>query len=137
MIKFIAVVCLLMLSEIAGAQMPVQVVHTGTDRIGQQLVFYYKEAIRGSNSFKIALEPTLGIRVRVVTLDPDDANRGYSTTYSVTWTWNNPQQPFDYYLTSYVGICGADRVRSCADDLLVVTSNQLEDLQRLLTPTSR
>ena len=137
MLRLIAVLIACVTPHLVMAQMPVEVIHSGRDSVGQRLVFYYKEAIRSSASFTLALNPTLGLRVRIVTLDPDDASRGYSTAYSATWTWTNPQSPFDLYLTQYVGLCGASRVRSCAEDLLVTTNNQLEDIQRLLASVRR
>jgi hypothetical protein len=138
MAKLAILLLVLSLSPGIGfAQVPVQVVHSGNDAVGQRLVFYFKEAIRGSTSFSVALEPTLGLRVWIVTLDPDNPSRAYSTVYSAAWTWNNPNEPFDYFLTQYVGTCGSQRVRSCAEDLLVATNSQLERLQRLLSPVRR
>ncbi len=139
--KVLMLVPLVIFSCVAVAETPaqvsVEVIHSGQDSVGQQLVFYYKEAIRSSASFHLTLGSTLGFRVRIVTLDPSEIKSSYSTVYSATWTWNNPEKPFDFYLTQYVGTCGANRVRSCAEDLLVATNTELEKIQRILDTGSR
>ena len=132
MAKVLLIVVLVLIPLAASAQVAVQIVHSGYDTVGQRLVFYYKEAIRRSSSFRLVLDDNLGLRVRVVTLEPAGSGGvGYSTVYSATWTWNNPDQLFDFYLTQVVGTCGSSRVHECAENLLVETNNQLERLQRL------
>ena len=130
-------VCIgLLVSGFSYAQTPVEVKGTANDPVGQRLVFYFKESIRSSGSFRLAVSEELGIQVRIVTLDPSDGNTGYSTVYSAVWTWNNPKQIFPVFLTSQVGICGASRARGCAEDLLVVTDKQREDFVKLLQAVS-
>jgi hypothetical protein len=127
-------ILLVAVSSIAEAQMPVEVVSSGQDPVGQRLVYFFKDAIRRSSTFTLSLEENLGFRVSIVTLDPEQRRtaEGYWTVYSATWTWNNPEQPFPFYLQQVVGTCGSNRVRECADSLLVVTNDQLERVARLI-----
>ena len=126
----------LFLSGIAYGQTPVQVKSTSNDPVGQRLVYYFKESIRSSTSFQLAISDELGIQVHIVTVDPSDGNTGYSTAYSVVWTWYNPEKIFPIYLSNNVGVCGANRVRGCAEDLLVLTDKRREDIAKLLKAVS-
>jgi len=128
-----ALIISLMASLPAQAEVAVQVVHSGDDSIGQRLAYFYKEALRNSSEFVVALDPQLGFRVRLITLDPTERETGYSTVYSAVWTWNNPEEPYDFYLTTVVGTCGSNRVKGCAEDLLVTTSQQFEKIRAILS----
>jgi hypothetical protein len=126
-------------AAVCEAQIPVHVVGSGQDPVGQRLVYFYKEALRGSSTFTVALEEGAGFRVSIVTLDPEqrEATRGFWTVYSVTWTLTNPEQPFPYHLHQMVGTCGASRIRECADSLLVITNDQAERVARLIRAIPR
>ena len=77
------------------------------------------------------------MQVNVVTLDQNTSNPGYSSAYAVVILWNNPDQPFPFYLTQYVGYCGSSRVRECADGLVANISEQADRIIKLLQAATK
>lgn len=124
--------------RLANATMPVEIVQTTADSVGQRLVYYVKEGLRASNSMTLAFDAkTSRMQVEIVTIDQNPANPGYSTAYSFVILWENPNQPFPFYLNQYVGYCGADRVRACADDLVADISQNSDAIIKLLINASK
>lgn len=112
----------LLLSSVSFAQTkyPVEVLHSGNDRVGTLYAFELREAIRGSHGMRLtdnALEPR--IKVSVVTVDADMQSRGYSSAIAVTILYDSLDVPLGgAHLTTIVQICGRDRAATCARDLL-------------------
>lgn len=75
----------------ANAQIPVEVLNTSNDTVGQRLVYYLKEGIRTSSSMTLTFDERVRMQVMVVTLDQDSRNPGYSTAYSVVLVWKIPR----------------------------------------------
>lgn len=138
-IRFFVLFLLIMtLPRLANAAMPVEIIQTTGDTVGQRLVYYVKEGIRASNSMTLAFdEKTPRMQVEIVTIDQNPANPGYSTAYSFVVLWENPNQPFPFYLNQYVGYCGANRVRACADDLVANISQNSDEIIKLLINASK
>lgn len=120
----------------AFASTPIIVQATGNDMVGQRLVYYFKEAIRTSASFRLSQGDEPGIEVRLVTLDPSSGDTGGSTVYSAVWTLANPKKYTEIYLTSVVGTCGTKRVHECAEDLLATTDEQRTGIMKVLSAAS-
>lgn len=139
--KFIrlAFLCCILIGKSAFAEMPVEIVSTAPDTVGQRLVFGLKEGIRSSTSLGLSYDKSKPrLQVNIVTLDQNPSNPGYSTVYAVVVVWNNPNQGFPLYLNQYVGYCGSNRVRECADSILSVVSETSDSLLKLLlTPSKR
>ena len=126
-----------LISSAASAEMPVEVISTTPDMVGQRLVYYLKEGIRSSSSLGISFDQKkVRMQVNVVTLDQSQTYPGYSTVYSVVILWNNPAQPFPFYLNQYVGYCGSDRIHECADGLVANVSEQADDVLRAFRAAS-
>jgi hypothetical protein len=131
-LRLVVIICFL-IAEAAFAEMPVEVISTTPDTVGQRLVFAMKEGIRTSASLGISFDQTKPrMQVNVVTLDQNSPNPGYSSAYSVVVLWNNPEQVFPFYLTQYVGYCGSSRVRECADGLVANVSEKADEIIKLL-----
>ena len=117
---------------------PVQVVATSSDSVGQRLVYQLKEGIRRSTRLDLTDDAKLGMQLSVVTLEGDRSSPGSYTIYSVVWSWNNPEQNlFPFYLTSSVGNCGSNRVQACAEDLVADTDEQSTRVIQLLKAVLR
>lgn len=122
---------------IANATMPVEIVQTTSDSVGQRLVYYVKEDIRASDSMTLTFNEKIPrLQVQIVTIDENPANPGYSTAYSFVVLWENPKELFPFFLNNYVGYCGADRVRACASDLVANISENSDEIIKLLINTS-
>jgi hypothetical protein len=108
------------------AAMVVSVEHTGSDLIGEQLVFQIREKIRESTSMCLSRpdEPSF-IVLSLITIDSDSDKTAYSTTYSATWLLDSASEPFAYYITSQVRYCGANRVEICAMSLVANTDKNI------------
>jgi hypothetical protein len=126
----LSLVCFETLADVA--RIPVEVVATAEDSVGKRLVYFVKEGIRSSSSLDLTVDGILRIKLLIVTLDQNSSRPGYSTAYSVVVTWVNPQQPFPFYLTQYVGYCGSNRVQECAQGLVASTAEQAEFVVRML-----
>ena len=118
----------------AAPQAAVAVMTTTPDAVGQRLAYRVKEKIRRSAGMHlVADEKHSAIQLRLVTVDPSQANEGHSTAYSATWTMKNFTGGIgQVYLTQYVGICGTARLDTCAENLVAITDRQIGELQALI-----
>jgi hypothetical protein len=134
MTKGLIAAFLLAASIAAQAQTPVEINNTSKDVVGQRLVFQVKEGIRRSSALAIEFDQSKPrMQVNIVTMDQDARNPGYSTVYSIVVLFQNPAQPFPFYLTQYVGVCGSGRVRECGDGIVANISEQADDLLRAVS----
>ncbi|GAA3720573.1 hypothetical protein GCM10022421_31040 [Oceanisphaera sediminis] len=123
-----------LISFSASAEMPVEVIDSGSDSVGNRLIYKIKEKIRSSSSMGLTFDQTkLRMQARISTLDQNTQNPGYSTAYSMVITWSNPDTPLPYYLNHFTGYCGSTRVDSCASDVVAALSKQSDEIIRLLT----
>jgi hypothetical protein len=105
----------------AEPPIPVKLDVYGDDTAGQRLVYWIKEGLRRSSRFKLVEQQSFGFELSIVTLEIDKDNPGGSTVYSVSWVWNNSEQPYPFFLTSEVGLCGSKRIQECAEGLVAST----------------
>jgi hypothetical protein len=134
---------LLIFSALSNAQVkkyPVEILHTGDDRVGTLYAFELKEAIRGSNSMQLvaeSFEPR--IKVSVVTIDADSSNRGFASAIAITILYDSIQVPLGgAHLTTMIQLCGRNRVAFCSRDLLSsidAETNRLRSLSQSLWKT--
>ncbi len=112
-------------------QATVAVVTTTPDAAGQRLAHRVREKIRQSAGMRlVADERDSAIQLRLITVDPSQANEGHSTAYSVTWTMKAFTGGIgQVYLTQYVGICGTTRIDACAENLVAITVRQIGQVQ--------
>jgi hypothetical protein len=128
----------LLSSNVYSFDMPIEVAHTGDDTVGKKLVYFLKESIQASSSMHLyTSDDSLRIQLSIVTLEDNPKNPGSSSVYSVTWLWNNEQTLWPYYLTSSVGYCGSDRVKSCAESLTAGTYEEAEKIFKLMEAYSK
>jgi len=68
---------------------------------------------------EVSASKTVTYQLRMVTMDGGQLNEGYSTVYSavVTFGPNSDDQP-DVYAGHAVGMCGRNRVSSCAGNII-------------------
>lgn len=100
------------------------------DNIGTQLAYHLRESIRSSRGLRLVdAENKSAIQVRLVTLNPDD-NNSYQTVYSAVITTGF--ESLKYYLTNYVGVCGRNMTRSCAEGLTANVDETATDLRKAL-----
>lgn len=121
-----ALVGLVSCEAVAGAsgaqdQVNVCVIAAADDSVGSRLVYALREGVRRSAGLKyVAQRDDSEMTITVLTLGVDGKNDGHRTIYSVVWT-----RPFivrfDEYIDHIVGVCGAERIRECADHLLAIT----------------
>lgn len=122
-----------------SANLPTQisVSHSGDDMVGSTLAYELREKIKSSNQMELARSDKLanGIVVSLVTIDPEEeSNVGATqTAYSATWNYLIVRRDgtAQFHLSSSVGICGADRVISCAQSLAASTDKQRRQVPSL------
>lgn len=126
----------LLFGATAFAQMKVYVTHSGDDSAGTRLGYAIKEGIRRSAGMTLVNREQDGrIAIRIVTLDPDDRDSsGRRTIYSAVLTAETLHNtPVTMFLTTFVGICGVNRIQACADGLVAETDKQVSWIQSLLS----
>lgn len=89
--------------------------HIGNDYAGKRLVAAVASNFAGSTEMKLVKTSDLRIGVYLATMP-----RGDSTIYSATWTIGGMND--DGYLTSKVGVCANDAIRSCARGIAAETA---------------
>ena len=108
----------------------VLVAHSGDDSAGKQLAFFLKDKIRGSSTFADnSAEAAGGMGVQLITMDPNGARN--QTIYSATIVLRTAHG-LDYYMTSFVGVCGTSRLSECAQSLYADLGQQLEDIRKMI-----
>jgi hypothetical protein len=116
------------------AKVGVSVLHSGADPVGKQLAYALKEAIRGSNGYRLTPGVEGQIRVSIVTVDPDRSSSGNSTAAAVTYTMvnnvplqkGNPQTWYPIYLTTMVAMVGSKRVDEQAQTLMATLDDAMD-----------
>ncbi len=103
------------------------------DMIGSRLAYSIRETIRKSSGMKLVdRSEDASIYLHFLSINPDKrSNENYRTSYAVTWTvqtFHTP--PVEMYLTSSVGICGSDKVSSCAEGIAATTDEQAQKIRR-------
>lgn len=125
-----AAVCLIGASAAAQpARVPVAIDRTGDDALGNQLTFTVRDQLGRSGTMREASsEETSAMVAHLVTMDPD--GQGDSTIYSlaVSLKVNND----DFYYTSFVGVCGADRIASCGQSIYQSLGTLVEEIRQAM-----
>ena len=126
----------LLASSLALAQDPrirVAVFHSGHDKVGQQLAFALKEAIRGSRSFGLVdheIGPT-SPRIVVYLLSIDSDVSGVNAAISNAIIYDHVSIPgWGIILSLGVQSCSQDRVETCAKEILPNIDSGVEALRK-------
>jgi len=126
----------LLASSLALAQdprIPVAVSHSGHDKVGQQLAFALKEAIRGSRSFRFVdhqIGPTSPrIVVYLVSIDSDVS--GVNAAISNAIIYDHVSIPgWGIILSLGVQSCSQDRLETCGKEILPNIDSGVEALRK-------
>lgn len=113
-------------------QTPVYVSYGEKDIVGSRLVYALRERLRASHGLKLVdSESDSFIQIRLVTVDPDDnsASTVYSAVITLTQLGNSSAK---IYWTNLVGVCGSNRVVSCADGLAANIDNTATTIREAL-----
>ena len=105
-------------AEAQPAKMSVHLSFSGNDSIGTQLAYRFREEISSSSRYAHSFQKTgSDFIVHLITINPDiDENRSNWTAYSYTVNFQN-KEGVEFFLTSVVGTCGAQKVAQCASNL--------------------
>lgn len=104
------------------------------DSVGRQLVFQIKEAIRGSNGFKLIEDQKQWpyIHYAIVTMSNNAIAGNTQTVVSHTITYDNVDIPLNgAFITGYIQYCGAEVVQSCAARTMGALDGAVDDLKRM------
>ena len=130
---------LLLASGFSFAQskkVPVAVTHSGDDSVGEGIAFALKEAVRGSQSFRLVDDEVAPkqprIVVHMVSIDTDEypRQRGLSSSIATVIVFDSIETPgFGIYLTMLVQYCGRDKIDPCAKTILPKIDREIEKLR--------
>jgi len=111
--------------------MPVYILATAADPVGQRLIYDLREKVNQSSRYELADKESESLyEIRVTTLDPlvDPRLRGTTTVYSVVFTGNTFNKAGELFLiNSMVGTCPANVVgtMSCASTIVAAFDEAL------------
>lgn len=104
---------------------------TAEDRVGSLLAYQLREEIRKSGGMElVASENDARFIVRLITIDPDES--GSRTVYSVVLTAKQFDRDATIYWTNIVGVCGMNRVPTCAQSLAAETDKMVTAVKEIL-----
>ena len=113
----------------ADGRVAVEVQSTASDPVGIRLTYQVREHLARSATFR-AREPSdkMFMVMSLVTIDSEQEaeRRGLSGTYSHAVLWAISPNGLRWHLSNSVGVCGAGRVASCAEDLIAVMADRYE-----------
>jgi hypothetical protein len=134
---FVGVLHLLLLSllfasgqSIGQVKTPIYVDATiqENDSVGQLIVFNLKEAIRGSNGFRLIEDSKNWPYLKIAIVSLRESN-GASTALGYTWLYDGLDMPLNgAFVTSGVQTCGRDVAASCAKTLFAKVEGVLQEL---------
>ena len=126
-------------SQAQDQKIGVSVSHTGDDSSGVQFAYAIREAIRGSQGYRLVQSDEPGIQVRLVTINPEDNTTSSNwTVATVVLTMTNflpldkkdPQTWYPIYLTSHVMTVGRSRTESQARSVIASVDAAIERYRR-------
>jgi hypothetical protein len=131
-VRLLLCLMLLCISPLGIAQVKVPVFISSTidanDVVGQRIVSSLKEAIRGSNGFRLVEDGTLWPYLKFVIITLGSGN---STSLSWSIIYDSTSMPLGgAYMTGGVQNCGIERASSCAQNHFSAIDRALESLQR-------
>ncbi|MEP0823333.1 MAG: hypothetical protein HRF44_10840 [Ignavibacterium sp.] len=116
----------------------VRVEHSGNDRVGQQLAYALREAVRSSHGYRLEQEGLFTIHL--ITLDPETrrTTEGYWTVAAVVITMQNllpfkegnPQTWLPFYITSLVLTVGNQVVDEQARSIMASLDEVVQKMER-------
>ena len=100
-----------------GQTVNVTMLHTGEGSEGGRLAYLVRAELRNNRAVRYIDKPdSTHLAVNLVTLQDSTLP---ITHYSAAWSYGPPLQ--DVYLTSTVGVCGANKIRECAESVAAKT----------------
>jgi CMP-2-keto-3-deoxyoctulosonic acid synthetase len=121
----------------AGPKIAVELDHSGKDIVGQRLAYSIKEKIRQSNALRLTVAKEPRYIISIITLANSES---YSTSYSLEWILclhTNNQSPMKYFITHNAGICGANRVKEVAEQIVAETDDIISNDLKILGGISK
>ena len=108
--------------------------HIGEDSIGKQFAFAIREAIRGSNGFRLTQPDDSGLQIRLITIDPEEKGQSNWTVATSVITMTNflpldrtkPQTWYPIYMTASVLTVGQSRTNEQARSVIATLDGQLD-----------
>lgn len=130
-LPFMMAFCFALIPQIILAQqkIPIEVKATSDDTVGKRLVYRIKEDIRRSATFEITSNIKLPrLKLKFVTIDPSSGSSGISTVYSFVMLASGVYFD-DIYITSGVGICGLNKTKDAAQNMMADIDKHAESFE--------
>ena len=117
---------------IAQSKVPVLLETTfGDDTVGQQVGFELKEAIRGSQSFRLIAGEGVWPRITIIMVSTSSAPSSGPSSISYSFLYDSLKMPMrGAFVTSTVQICSRQNAQGCARAILANIDDALERLSR-------
>lgn len=107
----------------------ISLIHSGKDPVGFMLYTLVKHQIDISDKFQLASQSENPIiRLEIITFDPNQGDAKFeatSTGYAELWTSTE-----GYHIMAVAGVCGRDRLKPVADELVAKTRDLIPTAQQ-------
>lgn len=115
-------------------QYPIYVAHEGSDSVGQQISYRFRNAVRDAPHLELKrqfVEPYIRVVIISGEADSDPDFASLASFMSVAVTIKVDDAAFsERYLTSMLKVCGSRTVDSCAVDIVALLDRQIARLER-------
>lgn len=106
----------------------VQFIEMTKGDLSKRLAFYIRDEFKGSPSFSLVEWAEYEVTLKAVDHGDDTDDPGH-VSYTVIWSIFdvNDSKPFSYYVDSFVGYAGSQRLKDAASYILVSTDEVFRD----------
>lgn len=132
MLRIIMAAAAVLTASAASAQDRIGVLinFNGDDAAGKRLAYFLRDEVRKSGTFReVTKSEDSAFTLDFITIDP--ATSGSLTSYSYAIQFTN-DDGFNYFIASYAGYCGSDRLKDCAELLVGNLGEKLESIKAAL-----
>jgi hypothetical protein len=123
-------------SESLARSWQVQLSHSGTDPLGKKIAYEVRGIIQMSSSLELYNELVpIWVKIVLVTMYIDDKKNNLISCYSVAVVLcshdKRDNSTSEQYVSSWVGICGGNRVHETAESIIDGVSKHLSALSQV------
>jgi hypothetical protein len=122
----------------ATTAMPVEIISTGDDAVGQRLIYAVKEKIRSSSSLQLTFnqtKPRIQVYIGTMDLTGNGLESSVATSFSIAIAFKDSNRPLPLLLDNFPGYCGTSRVNEEADSIVAAISEQVDYILKMSQDT--
>lgn len=108
---------------------PIEIDSDCGDFVGDSLIVLLKNKINDDENLILSSEGPIRIILKIITMDRLPERPNLSSIYSAIWLLKTPDEIFDTYMTSEIGITSKIHVTGTADNIISKTFDIIEGMK--------